>query len=322
MGSKYRFYDRHKGVMCIKSSNQKGDMLLVSCGNEDDPQIKIWNIKDQSVIGKYAPEDSTQHKPYYYLNVVYLDQEVPFERNLFANPEDSKVKRGFMIVAASIKSVDLFMKNPDEQGYAIINLPTQDDVGSYLASVTTIKHTEDHLTIMIANVSGTVELFKLKFEKSGSNDNTESDDDISNESDELKRQDSKNTKEDHIEIDPDVNLKELIEMRRQKDHFSELDEQSGSQAGQGDPAEAGVVPPRQVAIPEGTVILETPITRQAQSTLQDPSSPTGNASRSNPALINLTKPVLPSSLLNPQSLEPSDIKPKLLAQNGEQSKNI
>lgn len=291
--------------MSIKSSNQRGDMLLVSCGNEDNPEIKIWNIKDQSVIGKYAPEEASQQKPYYYLNVVYLEHDVAAEKNLFANSDDSKVKKGFMIVAASIKSVDLFLKNPDEQGYAIINLPTQDDVGSYLASVTTIKHTEDHLTVLVANVSGTIELFDIRIEKSTSGDNTDSDDDISNESDEVKRKDSKDTKEDHIEIDPAVNLKELIEMRRQKDHFSELEEQS--ELHPDDAAEDNPMPQRQ-PIQEGTVILESaalkpPINQESLT----PHNNNNIGTRTDIAVGVLTNPAIPSTQLMASSIPASEV---------------
>src|SRR3990167_652669 len=280
--------------MCIKSSNQKGDMLLLSCGNEDDAYVKLWNVKEQTMITKYYNEESSETKPYYYLNVVYLDQEVIPEKQLFANPEEFKIKKGFMVVAASIKSVDLIMKNPGDTVYTLINLPTQDDVGSYLSSVTTIKHTEDHLTVLIANVSGTVELFDIKFEKSTSNDNTESDDDISNESDEMKRQDSKNSKEDHIQIDPTVNLKELIEMRRQKDHFSELDEQSEilpDEQNNGAPA---------VVRPEGTVILESPALRVPAH--QESLTPMNGGTRTDLANGVNTSPALPSTSINPNSL--------------------
>lgn len=304
--------------MSIKSSNQKGDMLLVSCGNEDNPEIKIWNIKDQSVIGKYAPEDATQQKPYYYLNVIYLEHDVAPEKNIFANADDSKVKKGFMIVAASIKSVDLFLKNPDEQGYAIINLPTQDDVGSYLASVTTIKHTEDHLTVLVANVSGTIELFDIRIEKSTSGDNTDSDDDVSNESDEIKRKDSKDTKEDHIEIDPAVNLKELIEMRRQKDHFSELEELSEinpDDVQDGDQS-AVVRPPVQ----EGTVILESLALKLPGH--QESLTPQNPGTRTDLAGGMLTNPAIASTQLMHSSIPASELQLKPIGIDRGQSGDI
>lgn len=105
----------------------KDDDLLISCGNEDDPHIKVWSLDDPSNIGKYDPNDHVDGKrPYYYMNVVYLNggNEVQVnEENVQAEDYDP-VKKGFIVIAASIKHVDAFMKNPNSRDLAVSSIPS------------------------------------------------------------------------------------------------------------------------------------------------------------------------------------------------------
>ena len=59
-------HGKYKGVMDIKSSNNPGDDYLVSCGNEDDSKIIIWDIKKKSAL-REIENDSIQ--PFYWINL-------------------------------------------------------------------------------------------------------------------------------------------------------------------------------------------------------------------------------------------------------------
>ena len=77
--------------MNVKSSNSIGDTLLVSCGNQDDSRICIWDIGKRELVsqikigqeemsdesGELPPDsDSSEIESkvsFYYLNVIVLD---------------------------------------------------------------------------------------------------------------------------------------------------------------------------------------------------------------------------------------------------------
>lgn len=220
---------RYKGVMCVKSSNKRGDYLLVSCGNEDDPMVKIWHLKDQVTVGKYfTNQTSLQHKnPYYYLNVVFLNDGADRDyENMFDEAED-RVKKGFVIFAASIKSVDVFLKNPGDSDTYAITENTQDDVGSYLSSMATIKHDENRLTLLVGNVNGVIEQFTFLFD---GNDDSKNSSDLDSqpfsENSQKSPDDSKHQRENRIKITSDVDIRALIERHRHEGKFTEESEDS------------------------------------------------------------------------------------------------
>ena len=241
-----RYLTRYKGVMCVKSSNKKGDYLLVSCGNEDDPLVKIWHLKDQITVGKYfTNQTSMQHKnPYYYLNVVFMnDTNEKDGENIFDETED-RVKKGFVIFAASIKSIDVFLKNPgDSETYAITE-QTQDDIGSYLSSMAIIKHDEDKLTLLVGNVNGVVEQFRFQFESNEDSKNTsELDSQAFSENSAKTPNDSKEQRENRIRITNQVDIRALIERHRKEGRFTDESEDSA-------PMEIVLKPPAEALSPE------------------------------------------------------------------------
>lgn len=155
--------------MNVKSSNAKGDMLIVSCGNEDDPHIKIWSLKEQSSISKYNPNQFIEgRRPYYYMNVFFLNvpDGAELDPDIAENFDESDpVGKGFIIVAASIKHVDAFFKNPMSNEWSVNSIESLEDIGSYLSSMTTVKHDDYHFTCLVSNVTGTIQMYSIKFDK-------------------------------------------------------------------------------------------------------------------------------------------------------------
>lgn len=211
--------------MCVKSSNLKGDMLIVSCGNEDDPNVKVWSLKDQSTVGKYFNQDTNLKRPYYYLNVIYLNPSEIVEPDNDRMAEEDKIKKGFVIIAAGIKNIDVYFKKPLQAEAYIDSKPTQEDIGSYLSSMVTVKHDEDRLTVLVGNVNGLIEMYSLRWDKQAAKDSQDLDD-LSGSDDagsKLGNDDSKKSNENRIKIIPGVDIKELIERRKSNGKFSELD---------------------------------------------------------------------------------------------------
>lgn len=217
--------------MCVKSSNLKNDMLMFSCGNEDDAQVKIWNLKDQSTVAKYSNNNSLNNlgqpikKPYYYLNVVYLkdpeenDQQLD---NINEERDEDKVRKGFIIVAVSIKSIDVFFKNPLSSEVFIETEFTQDDVGSYLSSMTIIKHNESNMSLLVGNVNGIIEVFNIKYEIPEFKQN--GDESMASSLNSKEDQKSSKSNENGIKIDSEVDVLSLIAKRRKNSKFSELED--------------------------------------------------------------------------------------------------
>lgn len=213
--------------MCIKSSNSKGDNLLVSCGNEDDPTVKFWDLKDQMSIGKWCRTQDSDKPPYYYLNVVWLDSDTPFERDLFQGgydhlAEEDKVKRGFVVFVASIRGIDVYMKNANNSECEFFNEQSHEDIGSYLCPMTTIMHDLNTLTLLVGNVNGMVEQYTYKFDSQESEETSQEIDSKDNDMDESKgsQGDFKKTNEKRIKISSEVDIKALIERHRREGKFT------------------------------------------------------------------------------------------------------
>lgn len=201
-------HGKHKGVMCVKSTNLKSDYLITSCGNEDDPSVKFWDTKDQSMLQRYVKPNPEARKPYYYLNLVYLNSED--EELKLQGDSDDKIQRGFITVAASIKSLDFYLKNPFNTLIQTETCSIEDDIGSYLAPMTTIKHNDTDYSILVSNVNGNIDVFSLKFEN-----------DLSKESLDYVSSEGKDKEGDNeaerIAIESQINVLELIEKARNKE---------------------------------------------------------------------------------------------------------
>ena len=52
-----------------------GDNLIVSCGNEDDSRIIIWDIGSREIVHELKTSEKTA---FYYLNLIVLDN-VPYQ---------------------------------------------------------------------------------------------------------------------------------------------------------------------------------------------------------------------------------------------------
>ena len=86
--------------MNVKSSNSIGDTLLISCGNQDDSRICIWDIDKRELVSqiKIGQEEMSENSDdipdssssrdeskvsFYYLNVIVLDDVSIFIRYLY-----------------------------------------------------------------------------------------------------------------------------------------------------------------------------------------------------------------------------------------------
>jgi len=63
-------HGKHKGVMSIASTNTVGDNLIVSCGNEDDSRIVIWDVLYREIVHEIKSE---QKIAFYNLNLIVFD---------------------------------------------------------------------------------------------------------------------------------------------------------------------------------------------------------------------------------------------------------
>jgi WD40 repeat protein len=65
--------------MNVKSSNNIGDNLLVSCGNQDDGRIIIWDIENRESVTEVVNFNTNDELKsmgkgtFYYLNLIVLD---------------------------------------------------------------------------------------------------------------------------------------------------------------------------------------------------------------------------------------------------------
>jgi WD40 repeat protein len=72
-------HGKFKGVMNVKSSNSIGDNLLISCGNQDDGRIIIWDIENRESVSEVVNFNQNEElKDYgkgvfYFLNLIVLD---------------------------------------------------------------------------------------------------------------------------------------------------------------------------------------------------------------------------------------------------------
>ena len=72
-------HGKFKGVMNVKSSNSIGDNLVVSCGNQDDGRIIVWDIENRESVAEIANfnTDETLRQNgkgvFYYMNLIVLD---------------------------------------------------------------------------------------------------------------------------------------------------------------------------------------------------------------------------------------------------------
>ncbi len=213
--------------MCVKSSNLKDDLFLVSCGNEDDPQVKIWSLKDQNTIAKYTSNNNVTRKPYYYLNVIYLNvNKADEDEYLDLNAEEDRVNKGFIIMAASIRGIDIYLKNPLSSEVLIDSRSTDGDIGSYLSCMTTIKHNDQQMSLLVGNVNGIVEIFNIKIEKPDFKGSQDLDNLSSNSGIESKDgKESKNTNENRLKMDSEIDVLDLIQKVRKGEKFAELEQE-------------------------------------------------------------------------------------------------
>ena len=211
--------------MCVKSSNLKDDLFLVSCGNEDDPQVKIWSLKDQNTVAKYTSNNNITRKPYYYLNVIYLNvSKADEDEYTDLNAEEDRVNKGFIILAASIRGIDIYLKNPMSSEVLIDSRATDGDIGSYLSCMTTIKHNDQQMSLLVGNVNGIVEIFNIKIEKPDFKGSQDLDNLSSNSGAESKDgKESKNTNENRLKMDSEIDVLDLIQKVRKGEKFTELE---------------------------------------------------------------------------------------------------
>lgn len=64
----------------MRSSNSIGDDFLVSCGNQDDGRILIWDIQNRETVGEVANFNTNEDLKslgkgvFYCLNLIVLDE--------------------------------------------------------------------------------------------------------------------------------------------------------------------------------------------------------------------------------------------------------
>jgi hypothetical protein len=64
-------HGKFKGVMDLKSTNNIGDMMLVSCGNDDDSRILIHDLESRSVVKEIKKEEYG----FYNMNMIVFERE-------------------------------------------------------------------------------------------------------------------------------------------------------------------------------------------------------------------------------------------------------
>lgn len=216
-------HGKYKGVMSLKSTNIKEDFVIVSCGNEDDMTVKVWDTKEQNSIFKCTNPDPVYRRPYYYLNMIFLKPDnLDLRRpspNLYDFDSDEKMRRGFIIVGASIRGVDFYFKNPQETFLGLEEFITDSDVGSYLNSMITIQHSPSKFTLLVSTISGIVEMFSIREEDVCSI----SGDGETDESSLLKS----HSEDLAIKIKEDVDIMNIIELYR-KNELSSLTSEGSS----------------------------------------------------------------------------------------------
>lgn len=218
MGSK-ELIIRHKGVMNIKSTNTKGDSLLISCGNEDDGSIKIWNILDRRLLNTLEEDEYHGKQSFYYLNV-YQFKTVNGPKVEGQEDGYDEQLQGLMIIAAGINFVTMLKYQPQSQDLIRMVCYTQFDIGSYLASMTTLKHDADNLSVLSCNISGNVDVFIVKLDR---DESRHKDSEVSI------KLDKSAVSEHYGNVVPGVDIKALIEQFRNNPSLWK-DEEKGKEA--------------------------------------------------------------------------------------------
>lgn len=59
--------------MSVLSSNRPGDVMLLSCGGEDDGRIRAWNLEERSVINEIGNVYDDYRCATYNLGAIYFD---------------------------------------------------------------------------------------------------------------------------------------------------------------------------------------------------------------------------------------------------------
>ena len=64
---------RLKGVMTMKSSNRYDDLVLVTCGGEDNGKIRVWHILERATINEIGSIHEDYRQAAYNLNMIYFN---------------------------------------------------------------------------------------------------------------------------------------------------------------------------------------------------------------------------------------------------------
>ena len=128
-------HGKFKGVMNVKSSNNVEDYMVVSCGNEDDGKIIIWNILNRERIYEFCPEG---RNAFYYLNVLEIFKDEEEEEDSFqhekseSDEEYDSPYQGVIILAAGIQELVVFAYDFEHKEAVMEEkLSLNTDVGTY-----------------------------------------------------------------------------------------------------------------------------------------------------------------------------------------------
>jgi len=146
--------------MNIKSSNGVGDYFLVSCGNEDDSLLRIWDLRKMNL---YTEITTPQKSSFYYLNLLVFEEE---KNELSEDKSQFWETSGLIIIAASMKRIYLYgIDLREKQVSAETKIDISPDIGSYLSimQIFISSHLngegengihEDKLCLLISTVDG------------------------------------------------------------------------------------------------------------------------------------------------------------------------
>lgn len=161
-------HGKFKGVMNVVSSNNDADVLIITCGNMDDGQIKVWNVIERQVIFQFPDASASAPVPYYTLNVIALDsrnttdkkrqEKSPGGEEVAINMADMHM----MVVATSINDVTMFEIKHREESVSIVGpIECDAEIGSYLSISMMLKSTDRQFKLLVSNIQGIIETFDL-----------------------------------------------------------------------------------------------------------------------------------------------------------------
>lgn len=159
-------HGRQKGVMNVVSSNMETDLLIISCGNSDDGQIKVFNVVERQVIFQFP--DPCMTTPFYNISVVMLESKKssgdrsrhPRSPSFGEEAIPHIIDMHLLVFATSIDTVTLYEINPKDESISVCGpIDCAAEIGSYLSISMLLKTSDRQFKLLVGNVNGDIETF-------------------------------------------------------------------------------------------------------------------------------------------------------------------